>query len=82
MNVLHCCLVEACREASVLMQRLSYPTETVLTNKITWNIIVQSFKDIRTATAVVAGVHSLTVSVMSHAKLVLHFSYGRRGVAT
>ena len=31
------------QEASVLMQRLSYPTETV--NKITGNIIVLSFKD-------------------------------------
>ena len=32
-------------EASVLMQRLSYPTETVLSNKITTNRIVLSFKD-------------------------------------
>ena len=31
--------------ASVLMQRLSYLTETVLSNKITRNIIVLSFKD-------------------------------------
>ena len=32
-------------KASVLMQRLSYPTETVLSNKITRNRIVLSFKD-------------------------------------
>ena len=32
-------------EASVLMHRLSYPTETVLSNKITRNRIVLSFKD-------------------------------------
>ena len=32
-------------EASVEMQRLSYPTETVLSNKITRNIIVLSFKE-------------------------------------
>ena len=32
-------------KASVLMQRLSYPTETVLTNKITRNRTVLSFKD-------------------------------------
>ena len=32
-------------EASVLMQRLSYPTETVLSNEIPRNIIVLSFKD-------------------------------------
>ena len=32
-------------EASVLMQRLSYPTETVLSNKNTRNTIVLSFKD-------------------------------------
>ena len=32
-------------QASVIMQRLSYPTETVLTNKITRNRIVLSFKD-------------------------------------
>ena len=32
-------------EASVVMQRLSYPTETLLTNKITRNKIVLSFKD-------------------------------------
>ena len=32
-------------EASVLMQRLSYPTETVLSTKTTRNIIVLSFKD-------------------------------------
>ena len=31
-------------KASVLMQRLSYPTETVLSNKITRNNIVLSFK--------------------------------------
>ena len=31
--------------ASVVMQRLSYPTETVLSNNITRNRIVQSFKD-------------------------------------
>ena len=31
-------------KASVLMQRLSYPTETVLSNKITRNRIVLSFK--------------------------------------
>ena len=31
--------------ASVLMQRLSYQTETVLSNKITRNRIVLSFKD-------------------------------------
>ena len=33
------------QEASVLMQRLSYLTETVLYNKITRNRIVLSFKD-------------------------------------
>ena len=33
-------------KGSVLMLRLSYPTETVLSNKITRNIIVLSFKDI------------------------------------
>ena len=33
------------REASVLMQKLSYPTETVLSNKITEHRIVLSFKD-------------------------------------
>ena len=32
-------------KARVLMQRLSYPTETVLSNRITRNIIVPSFKD-------------------------------------
>ena len=32
-------------QASVLMQRLSYPTETVFSNKIPRNIIVLSFKD-------------------------------------
>ena len=32
-------------EASVLILRLSYPTETVLSNKITRNRIVLSFKD-------------------------------------
>ena len=32
-------------KASVVMQRLSYPTETVLSNKITRNGIVLSFKD-------------------------------------
>ena len=32
-------------QASVLMLRLSYPTETVLSNKITRNRIVLSFKD-------------------------------------
>ena len=32
-------------EASVLMQRLTYPTETVLSNKIARNRIVLSFKD-------------------------------------
>ena len=32
-------------KASVLMQRLSYPTETVLFNKITRNRTVLSFKD-------------------------------------
>ena len=32
-------------KASVLMQRLSFPTETVLSNKITKNRIVLSFKD-------------------------------------
>ena len=32
-------------KASVLTQRLSYPTETVLSIKITRHIIVQSFKD-------------------------------------
>ena len=32
-------------KASVLMQRLSYPTETVISNKITRNRIVLSFKD-------------------------------------
>ena len=33
------------QEASVVMQRLSYPTEAVLTIKITRNRIVLSFKD-------------------------------------
>ena len=33
-----------CIKASVLMQRLSYPTETVISNKITRNRIVLSFK--------------------------------------
>ena len=33
------------KEASVLMQRLSYATDTVLSNKITRNRIVLSFKD-------------------------------------
>ena len=33
------------QEVSVVMQRLSYPTETVLSNKITTNRIVLSFKD-------------------------------------
>ena len=32
-------------KASFVMQTLSYPTETTLTNEITRNIIVQSFKD-------------------------------------
>ena len=32
-------------KASVVMQRLSYPTETVLSNKIYRNGIVPSFKD-------------------------------------
>ena len=32
------------QEASVLMQRLSYPSETVLSNKITRNRIVLTFK--------------------------------------
>ena len=32
-------------EASVLMQRLSYPAETVLSNKMSKNGIVLSFKD-------------------------------------
>ena len=32
-------------QASVVMQRLSYPTETVLSNKITTNRLVLSFKD-------------------------------------
>ena len=32
-------------KASVLVQRLSYPTETVLPSKIPWNRIVLSFKD-------------------------------------
>ena len=32
-------------EASVLMQRMSYPTETVLSNKIIRIRIVLSFKD-------------------------------------
>ena len=32
-------------KASVLMLRLSYPTETVLSNKIARNRIVLSFKD-------------------------------------
>ena len=31
--------------ASVVMLRLSYPTETVLSNKITSNRIILSFKD-------------------------------------
>ena len=33
------------RKASVVMKRLSYPTETVLSNKITRNKFVLSFKD-------------------------------------
>ena len=33
------------KKASVLMQRQSYPTETVLSNKITENRIVLSFQD-------------------------------------
>ena len=33
------------QEASVVMQRLSYPTETVLSNKITRNVIVLLLKD-------------------------------------
>ena len=33
------------QEASVVMQRLSYPTETVSSNKITRNRIVLSLKD-------------------------------------
>ena len=37
--------VRAREKASVLMQRLSCPTKTVLSNKINRNIIVQSFKD-------------------------------------
>ena len=37
------CLTD--EEASVVMQRLSYPTETVLSNKIDRNRIVLSFKD-------------------------------------
>ena len=32
-------------KASVLMQILSYPSETALSNKLTWNRIVLSFKD-------------------------------------
>ena len=32
-------------EASVVMQRLSYPTETVLTNKVTRTRIVLSFNE-------------------------------------
>ena len=37
--------VEGKHKASVVMQRLSYPTETVLFNKITRNIMFLSFKD-------------------------------------
>ena len=48
------------QKGNVLMQRLSYPTETVLSNKITRNRIVLSFKDsprktIRTATSTVCN---------------------------
>ena len=32
-------------QASIVMQRLSYPTETVLSKEITRNRIVPSFKD-------------------------------------
>ena len=38
-------LISSFLYASVLMQRLSYPTETVLSNKITMNRIVLSLKD-------------------------------------
>merc|ERR1712127_872135 len=38
-------LPDAIYKVSVLMQRLSYPTETVLSNKITRNRIDLSFKD-------------------------------------
>ena len=52
-------------KASVLMQRLSYPTETVLSNKITKNRIVpiiqgQSYRTIRTA--------NLTIDIAIHQK--------------
>ena len=40
-------LKRAFHQVSVLMQRLSYPTETVLSSKITRNRIVLSFKDSR-----------------------------------
>ena len=42
---------KARQEATVLMQRLSYPTETVLSNEITSHIFQkQSWKTIKTAT--------------------------------
>ena len=37
--------MRARQKASVLMIRLSYPTETVLSNKVSRNRIVLSFKD-------------------------------------
>ena len=43
--VLHALFTAHSLLASALMQRLSHPTETVLSNKITRNIIVLSFKD-------------------------------------
>ena len=43
-NVAHI-LCTKYHEASVLMQRLSNPTDTVLSNKIARNRIVLSFKD-------------------------------------
>ena len=39
------CMHGPCHKASVLMQRLSYPTEIVLSNEITRDRIVLSFQD-------------------------------------
>ena len=46
-----------------LMQRMSYPTETVLSNKNTWNRVIQSFKDTPRKPLVVRPFHSKPVKV-------------------
>ena len=71
-------------QASVLMQRLSYPTETVLSNKITRNRKVLSFrqsqKTIRTATSPPPPLYpqsmGLSVSGVSYVSRLVGMSMG------